>query len=316
MDAHVTDAYQQMLSTTDDGIHPLAGQIEGGEGRHPEVAPSEHFTFERITQQPGGAVDGVALRHVALQSRVPVERRTTVSTAHDTRAHDRNRSPRGVARNPAAASASPRGVPSTKPPLTVSIASLSTRPRVIRPAESASGDIEHARVVTEREQALAAAFDVEGECAIHEHDESARFATGPVTGAGIFGGRRPRQCGTIRVGRIGRRQSDSIPRRLLGVVEGERTQPVDGGTGGELRSTERFDEVAATCPTGFLETAEHFVGEREPAGRAFVHDGPARDDTVAVEQGLGESVRSQGRILVGWRAAPTIVHRRWEARPV
>ena len=45
--------------------HGGAGQVGGGELRHPEVGAGQHLPGQRAVEQPGGAVDGVALRHGA-----------------------------------------------------------------------------------------------------------------------------------------------------------------------------------------------------------------------------------------------------------
>ena len=57
------DADEQVLAAAEHLVDHLAGEVDGGELRHPHVAAGECAALERFAQLGGGAVHGVAFGH-------------------------------------------------------------------------------------------------------------------------------------------------------------------------------------------------------------------------------------------------------------
>src|SRR6185295_17156422 len=63
MNAGLTDADEQVLAAAEHLVDDLAGEINGGEFRYPDVASCQRLPGEGIAQDGCGVPDGVALRH-------------------------------------------------------------------------------------------------------------------------------------------------------------------------------------------------------------------------------------------------------------
>ena len=233
------------------------------------------------------------------------------------------RNPRGVAWNPAAASATARGCSAASNP---SPSARSTVRRPSAPSRTASASASAAACRTARSS-------------VHESSDRPRRAprTAPARRRRAPPGRRP--CGpacasaaparhpgrpvgpvgpgqrrAVRVGGVGRGEHHGgVPAargRVRRRADGTSPQPVDGAGRGELRGAEALDEVAATHPARVLEGRQHAVGGGEPAGDALGDDRSAGDHAVPFEQELRDGVRPHGRVLLaGGQQRPPPRHR-------
>jgi hypothetical protein len=126
----------------------------------------------------------------------------------------------------------------------------------------------------QRDEASAAAFDIQHWVAVHEHDVRASSALQPFRDG-------PGEGRPERVGRVGGRQHvDTRPverRRPFGA------QPIHGTRQGELRRSETFDEVTATDLASFLHRPQDRVYGGETAGDALAEDRLAAEHAVAFE---------------------------------
>jgi hypothetical protein len=154
-------------------------------------------------------------------------------------------------------------------------------------------------VVGPREQGAAAAFDVEHELAVDEHDESACLTAGSMA-AGLVSV-WPRQRRAVRVRRIGRREDQGRHRLPPSGSVCERAEPVDGPDRCELSGTEAGHEISAPGPPTVLERRQHAVGGREATGQSLGDDGTPGDDSMPVEQPLRGRMCPPGRIGVASR---------------
>ena len=141
----------------------------------------QHLPGQRPVEQPGGAVDGVTLRHASRRSPAGWRRSRP------------RRAPRaaGWARSRAAAS-----------PSAFSTVSRPSEPRRARLGQRCGGRREQVGVVGPGEQGAAAALDVEGQRAVDQHHQRARLAA-RAGGRRRRPRRRPGQRGAVGVGRVG-----------------------------------------------------------------------------------------------------------------
>ena len=134
----------------------------------------------------------------------------------------------------------------------------------------------------EREQALAAALDVEDRLGADEHDVGARRR------AWARGARRRAWARAAPRRRAGPGRWRRAPGRRAVVVLALGAQALDRAGQRELRAAQALDEVAAAGDAERLEGAERVVERGEAAGDALGQHLLAGDDPVALEQQLGE----------------------------
>ena len=131
-----------------------------------------------------------------------------------------------------------------------------------------------------RQRGAPATFQVDDQFARVHDDQGASF-----TARAMLTGIRPRQRGTIRVGRIGGGEHQGLGRaspagRLAG---SHRPQPVDCARGRELGRPQPLYEIAAPQPASILRCREHLVDACETTVDTLGLHRSARDDAVAVQ---------------------------------
>jgi hypothetical protein len=145
----------------------------------------------------------------------------------------------------------------------------------------------------------ATSFHIDHKVAIHDHHERAT----PSCWAVRIEPGRPGQCSAERVRWIGGRKHPHSPVKvLLDIrlsVRGPQT--FNGARQGELRSAKPFDELAPAAPAGFLEMAEDSIQRSEPTRYVLGLSDAACDYAVAIEECLGERMRSHRLIAAAGR---------------
>ena len=151
--------------------------------------------------------------------------------------------------------------------------------------------------LAQRHERPAAALDEERGLAAEQHDLRPGHAGGARAGS-----LRPRQRRAVGLRRIGGGEHE----RLRVVLGPELAQPLDRSGKRELGAAESFDEVAAPAGADRLEILQLGVDGAVAAGDPLAADAVARDDSLALEQQLGERapVRRSGEQPVGRRPAP------------
>ena len=111
---------------------------------------------------------------------------------------------------------------------------------------------------------------------------------GGLSSAGFGQGKR----GAVGLRRVGGCDYERL--RLLAFLRAELPKPLDGAAEGELRAAQPLDEVAAPAEAECLESLElpvdGAVAARDPLGA----DAVPRDDSLALEQKLGERAPVRG----------------------
>ena len=248
----VLEAQEQVLAVRVDGAHRAPGEALGPMvARVPGLRRDDlgNLADQHRAHPVGGVVDGVALGHAQALS---------VSF-------------RGPWRKPSSTSTGSQGEPTTGSPSTRSSESFLIRPRWTCSASAAKAGSQ-ARVVLldERDDALAAALDVEHRLGADEHDVRARHARGPAALLVVALG--PRQRRAVGLGRVGRGEHE---RRRRLVVARLRAQALDRARQRELRAAQALDEVAA--PRDRRASPAARAGRRASRSRrARPRRGPAR----------------------------------------
>ena len=226
------DPGEQVLAAGDGLDDGAAGQVGGGELGDPEVGAGEHAgPRSAAVEPPGGAVDGVALRHPAAAAPAGWRRSRRRASA--------SRSGVGAGRRAAAS------------PSAFSTVSRPSEPRRAASASAAAAGVEPVGVVAPGEQGAAAALDVERQRAVDEDHQRAGLAA-------RAGGRRslvagPGQGGAVGVGRVGGGERDRgrLARRRsasLNVRSRSMAPAVPNWA-----APRPLDEVAAPAAAGLLE---------------------------------------------------------------
>src|SRR6185295_2891913 len=78
MDAGLADADEQVLTAADDFVDHVAGEVDGGVARHPDIAPGQRLADECVAQDGSRVPDGIALRHISLNQ---LQRQSPESTS-------------------------------------------------------------------------------------------------------------------------------------------------------------------------------------------------------------------------------------------
>ena len=281
------DAGEQVLAAGDGLDDGAAGQVDGGDARHPEVGAASARGPTAPVQQPGRPPDRVALGHVS-RPRL---------AAQPARGGDE---PGRVQRRPQRASRRSRAAARRRPARRSSGPARRAGRR--RPALAAGSSCRALGVVGPGEQRAAAALDVERQRAVDEHHHARR----PCARAGGPRPRRPRRA------RAGRARGARRRRGWRGRWRPGRPRPAWRRRGprrrcaaGRSRPTvpnwaapRPADEVAAPAAAGLLERRQHLVDGREAAGHPLADHRAAGDHAVAVEHPLGDGVGAAGRVVV------------------
>ena len=171
--------------------------------------------------------------------------------------------------------------------------------------------------LAQRQQAPAAALDVEHGLGVECDHVGARHAGGPPRLLLRRFASRPAQGCPERVGGV-RGREHLRARRLVGA---HGPQPLDGGRQRELGAAQALDEIAAPRRAERLQVGQLAVESGEPARDPLGQNSLAGDDAVALQQHLGDrahprsvrrSVREQRR---GERPAPLHLRRRRPPAP-
>ena len=148
--------------------------------------------------------------------------------------------------------------------------------------------------IAQRDERAAAALDEEDGLSPEQDDVRARDPGGARAGpAG------PGQRGAVRLRRIGGREDERL--RSSSSPAAQLAQPLDGAPERELRAAEALDEVAASAEAERLERAQLPVDRAVAARDSLGADAVARDDSLPLEQQLGERAAVRRRRGTGDR---------------
>ena len=142
--------------------------------------------------------------------------------------------------------------------------------------------------IAKRDERAAAALDEQRRFAAEQHDPCARDPGGPRSRP-----LRPRQRRAVRLCGIGGGEHERVG--LVAFPRPQLAQPLDRAAKRKLRAAEAFDEVAAPAEAENLERLQLPVDGAVAAWDALAADAVARDDSLPLEQQLGE--RAPVRLL-------------------